>query len=55
MNITEEVPWFADKLRAQMDYHMFLAHALTTKACHEMVKDGKIGPAVSSYVNNYIM
>ncbi|MBR2812193.1 MAG: glycoside hydrolase family 1 protein [Solobacterium sp.] len=38
----------ADRVRAQMDYHMFLAHALATKACHEMVKDGKIGPAVSS-------
>lgn len=27
---------------------MFLAHALATKACHEIIKDGKIGPAVSS-------
>lgn len=48
MNISEPDLWKADKLRAQMDYHMFLAHALAVKACHEIVKDGKIGPAVSS-------
>lgn len=48
MNITEEDPWKADKIRAQMDYHMFLAHALAVNACHELVTDGKIGPAVSS-------
>lgn len=48
MNIYEEDEYLADKMRAQMDYHMFLAHALATNACHEMVKDGKIGPAVSS-------
>ncbi len=48
MNINEPDPWKADKMRAQMDYHMFLAHALATKACHEIVKDGKVGPAVSS-------
>ncbi len=48
MNITESDPWKADKMRAQMDYHMFLAHALAVKACHEIIPDGKIGPAVSS-------
>lgn len=48
MNITETDPWKADKQRAQMDYHMFLAHALAVRACHELVPDGKIGPAVSS-------
>ncbi|MGN1383088.1 MAG: glycoside hydrolase family 1 protein [Eubacterium sp.] len=48
MNIQEPDPWKADKLRAQMDYHMFLAHALAMKACHEIVKNGKAGPAVSS-------
>ncbi len=48
MNITEPDPWKADKQRAQMDYHMFLAHALAVRACHELVPDGKIGPAVSS-------
>ena len=48
MNINEPDAWKADKMRAQMDYHMFLAHALATKACHELVEDGRIGPAVSS-------
>lgn len=48
MNIYETDDWKADKMRAQMDYHMFLAHALATKACHELVTDGKIAPAVSS-------
>lgn len=48
MNIYEEDAWKADKIRAQMDYHMFLAHALAVNACHDLVKNGKIGPAVSS-------
>lgn len=48
MNITTTNEWEADRQRAQMDYHMFLAHALATKACHELVEGGKIGPAVSS-------
>lgn len=48
MNITEPDPWKADRQRAQMDYHMFLAHALAVRACHDLVPDGKIGPAVSS-------
>lgn len=48
MNINEADAWKADKIRAQMDYHMFLAHALATRACHEIVKNGKVGPAVSS-------
>ncbi|MBR3363308.1 MAG: glycoside hydrolase family 1 protein [Solobacterium sp.] len=48
MNINEPDAWKADKMRAQMDYHMFLAHALASKACHEIIPDGKIGPAVSS-------
>lgn len=39
-----------DKMRAQMDYNMCLAHALAVNACHEMVEGGKIGPAVSSSV-----
>jgi 6-phospho-beta-glucosidase len=39
-----------DKMRAQMDYNMCLAHALAVNACHEMVENGKIGPAVSSSV-----
>ena len=48
MNITSSDPWEADRQRAQMDHHMFLAHALAVKACHELVPDGKAGPAVSS-------
>lgn len=48
MNIEEEDLLKADQIRAQMDYHMFLAHALATHKCHELVVDGKIGPAVSS-------
>ncbi|CAH0438813.1 glycoside hydrolase family 1 protein [Clostridium neonatale] len=39
-----------DKMRAQMDYNMCLAHALAVNACHEMIPDSKIGPAVSSSV-----
>lgn len=50
MNIYETDPVKKEKMRAQMDYHMFLAHALATNACHEMVVGGKIGPAVSSTV-----
>ncbi|WP_462412589.1 glycoside hydrolase family 1 protein [Neobacillus sp. Marseille-QA0830] len=37
-----------EKVRAQMDYNMFVAHARATVACHEMIPDGKMGPAVSS-------
>lgn len=37
-----------EKVRAQMDYHMFLSCALATNDCHKMVENGKIGPAVSS-------
>lgn len=48
MNIKEADAQKADRIRAQMDYHMFLAHALATKACHEIVKDGKIAPAISA-------
>ena len=39
-----------DKMRAQMDYNMCLAHALAVNACHEMIPDSKIGTAVSSSV-----
>lgn len=48
MNITAVDSLEADRQRAQMDYHMFLAHALATKACHNWVENGKIGPAVSA-------
>ena len=50
MNITEPDIYKKEKLRAQMDYHMFLAHALAVKACHEIVDGGKISCAVSSTV-----
>ena len=48
MNIYTNDEWEADRMRAQMDYHMFLAHALAVNACHELVEGGKIAPAVSS-------
>ncbi|MEY8351849.1 glycoside hydrolase family 1 protein [Lachnospiraceae bacterium 54-53] len=48
VNITAEDAWEADRQRAQMDYHMFLAHALAVKACHAIIPGGRIGPAVSS-------
>lgn len=48
MNIDEEDDLTADRIRAQMDYHMFVAHALAVNACHILVKGGKIGPAISS-------
>lgn len=48
MNISTDDPLEADRLRAQMDYHMFLGNALATVACHELVPGGKVGPAVSS-------
>ena len=50
MNLYETDPVKKEKIRAQMDYHMFLAHALTVNACHEMIPEGKIGCAVSSTV-----
>ena len=48
MNIYTEDDWEADRMRAQMDYHMFLGHALAVNACHELVEGGKAAPAVSS-------
>lgn len=48
MNISTDDPLEADRLRAQMDYHMFLGNALATVACHELVPGGKVGPAASS-------
>lgn len=46
----EKDQWKIDKMRAQMDYNMCLAHALAVNACHEMIEDSKIGAAVSSSV-----
>ncbi|SDQ36017.1 glycoside hydrolase family 1 protein [Carnobacterium viridans] len=48
MNMYQVEPKDAEKVRAQMDYHMFVAHALATIDCHKMVAGGKIGPSVSS-------
>lgn len=48
MNIETDDSHEADRMRAQMDYHMCLAHALAMKACHELVPGGMAGPAVSS-------
>ena len=48
INIDVDDPLEADRLRAQMDYHMFLGNALASAACHELVRGGKVGPAVSS-------
>lgn len=46
----EKDPLKIDKMRAQMDYNMCLAHALAVNACHEMIPNSKIGAAVSSSV-----
>lgn len=48
MNIAEQSLLAADKLRAQMDYHMSLAHARVVALCHQMLPDAQIGPAISS-------
>ncbi|MEK5175588.1 glycoside hydrolase family 1 protein [Heyndrickxia sp. FSL W8-0496] len=48
MNIYNVPSENIEKVRAQMDYHMFVAHARATNTCREMIPGGKIGPAVSS-------
>ncbi|WP_080876102.1 glycoside hydrolase family 1 protein [Oceanobacillus timonensis] len=48
MNMYDVPAEQAEKVRAQMDYHMFLAHALATNACREILPNAQIGPAVSS-------
>lgn len=51
INIYDETDsWKIDKMRAQMDYNLCLAHALAVNACHEMIEESKIGAAVSSSV-----
>ena len=50
MNIYETDTYIVEKMRAQMDYHMSLAHALAVNACHDIVEDGKIGPSISATV-----
>lgn len=48
MNMYHVQPNEIEQVRAQMDYHMFVAHALATNDCHQMIPDCRIGPAVSS-------
>lgn len=48
MNITTKDYVEAERLRYQMDYHMSLAHAKASIACHEIISDSKIGPAISA-------
>lgn len=51
MNIQEDLDVHTkEKMRAQMDYNMFLAHSLAVNACHDIIPDAKIGPSVSSSV-----
>ena len=51
INIYNETdPLKIDRMRAQMDYNLCLAHALAVNACHEMIEGSKIGAAVSSSV-----
>ena len=50
MNIYVDDAYEVEKMRAKMDYHMSLAHALAVNACHEMVEGGKIGPSISATV-----
>lgn len=48
MNMWDTPKEDCERVRAQMDYHMFLASAQAINNCHEMISDAKIGPAVSS-------
>lgn len=41
-----------EKMRHQMDHHMFLANAKAIKICHEKLKDAKIGPSFA-YLPSY--
>ena len=50
MNISERDVHKKEKMRAQMDYHMFLAHAMAVERCHQLLPGAKIGPAISSTV-----
>lgn len=48
MNIDFDDDLEADRMRAQMDYHMSLAHAIVVKLCHKLLPNAKIGAAISS-------
>ena len=44
MNMYDVAPENAEKIRVQMDYHMFVAHALATNDCHQLVVGEKSVP-----------
>lgn len=48
LGFEESDPCKADKIRHQINHHMFLAHAKIVKSCHELVEGGKIGPSVAA-------
>ena len=50
MNIRIPAGHDAERMRAQMDYHMFLANALAIRACRELLPQAGIGPAISATV-----
>ena len=50
MNIYNTDGIHVEKVRAQMDYHMFLAHFLAIQSFRKIIKGGKIGPAISATV-----
>lgn len=37
-----------ERIRAQMDYHMFLANAYAVNDCHAIIPNSQVGPAVSA-------
>lgn len=49
MNIDEEHDNI-EELRVLMDHHMFLAYGRASNLCHELVENGKVGPAISATV-----
>lgn len=38
-----------ERMRHQMNYHMFLASSLVTKLCHDICPDSMIGPAIAYF------
>lgn len=50
MNIYDHPEEDIERLRVLMDHHMFLAYALASKLCHELVEGGIVGPSISSTV-----
>ena len=52
IQITETDPVKREKIRHQMNHHMFLANARAIKLCHEMCPEAKIGPTFA-YLPSY--